>query len=152
MRIVLLSCTEFCFFVSFRLCTVVHVCVVSFSLCVLCRVARAAEVVVHCAFEVCRVLYLSGCAQLCMLVLYLFRCGCYVELRALQRWSEEICALCILGVQSFVFCIFSVVQSCACWCCRVVRAAEVVGSYFTESWFPAPETQILFSRPPPLCS
>ena len=36
--------------------------------------------------------------------------------------------------------------------CRVARAAEVVGSYFTESWFPAPETQILFSRPLPLCS
>ena len=71
-----------------------------------------AEVVVHCAFEVCRVLYLFGCAQLCMFVLYLFCCACYVEL----------------------------------------RAAEVVGSYFTESWFPAPETQILFSRPPPLCS
>ena len=66
----------------------------------------------HCAFEVCRVLHLFGCAQLCMFVLVLFRCACYVEL----------------------------------------RAAEVVGSYFTESWFPAPETQILFSRPPPLCS
>ena len=89
-----------------------HVSVVSFLLCVLCRVARAAEVVVHCAFEVCRVLHLFGCAQLCMFVLVLFRCACYVEL----------------------------------------RAAEVVGSYFTESWFPAPETQILFSRPPPLCS
>ena len=44
----------------------------------------------HCAFEVCRVLYLSGCAQLCMFVLYLFRCACYVELRALQRWSAAI--------------------------------------------------------------
>ena len=49
-----------------------------------------AEVVVHCAFEVCRVLYLSGCAQLCTFVFYLFRCACYVELRALQRWSAAI--------------------------------------------------------------
>ena len=44
----------------------------------------------HCAFEVCRVLYLFGCAQLCMFVLYLFCCACYVEFCALQRWSAAI--------------------------------------------------------------
>ena len=69
-----------------------------------------AEVVVHCAFEVCRVLYLSSCAQLCMLVLYLFCCACYVELRALQR------LLCIVHLRCAEFCIFSVVHSCACLC------------------------------------
>ena len=86
-----------------------------------------------------------------MLVFYLFS---VVELRALQR------LLCIVHLRCAEFVSFrlcTVVHVCVvsfslCVLCRVLRAAEVVGSYFTESWFPAPETQILFSRPLPLCS
>ena len=71
-------------------------------------------------------------------------------MRIVHLSCAEFCVLYLSVGQSCAFLCF--VPFSLCVLCRVERAAEVVGSYFTESWFPAPETQILFSRPPPLCS